>query len=254
MNIENLVSIIIPTYNRPVLLKRAIQSILNQTYQNFEILVIDNCIENRVENIVIQINDKRIKYYFNSTRGPSSARNYGLSVAKGKYIAFLDDDDEYIPDKLEKQMNYLYPNTDIYWTYGAGKIISKNDIVIYRPKYKFCSTFLIGVYCQILMPSILFRSECFKKDDLFDDTMFFAEDWDLWYRISTKFKVKATSDLVYIVHCEHEEKRLTENEKIIEGFRRFKQKHYYKLNLFQKILYSVKNGILLNKLSKVIQK
>ena len=131
-------------------------------------------------------------------------------------------------------------------------IISKNKNTIYRPKYKFFSTFLLGVYCQIAMPSLLFRTECFQKAGRFDDSMFFAEDWDVWFRISKEFRVKATNDIVYVVHYDHEENRLNVNgsNRVVNGIKVFKAKNYSKMNMLQKILFYKRNHKNLNSLEK----
>ncbi len=99
------VSVIIPTYNRANLVSRAIKSVLNQTYQDFEIIVVDDCSEDNTEEIVKSFNDSRIRYIkHKKNKGGSAARNTGIKRARGKYIAFLDDDDEWLPSKLEKQI------------------------------------------------------------------------------------------------------------------------------------------------------
>ena len=206
--------------------------------------------ENRVENVIKTYKDDRIKYFFNDIQGPSAARNFGITVASGSYIAFLDDDDEFLPQKIEKQLLNIYPQTSFYWTYGAGKLVRTNGTILYKPKYKLCSNLLLGVYCQVLMPSVLLRSECFLKSNLFEVSIHNAEDWSVWYRISCKFKVKATDDLVYIVHNEHGQKRLSENQKIIDGILNFKAKHFSNLTIIQKMLFLIKNQMTIKKLKK----
>ncbi|WP_436945917.1 glycosyltransferase family 2 protein [Staphylococcus xylosus] len=111
-----IVSIIIPTFNRkPELLKRSILSILNQNYKKFEILIIDDNYDNnyisQISNSIQAFNDERIIYVKNKTNiGGAKSRNKGIEIAKGKYISFLDDDDFYLKDKLEKQIEFLENN------------------------------------------------------------------------------------------------------------------------------------------------
>jgi len=104
------VSIIIPTYKRPAILKRALKSVLNQSYTNFELIVINDDLhcDNRLRFLIKDLGDSRIKYYRNNrTKGANGARNTGILKSKGNYICFLDDDDEWFPEKIEIQLQKL---------------------------------------------------------------------------------------------------------------------------------------------------
>lgn len=102
------VSVVIPTYNRSDVISRAIESVLRQTFTDFEILIVDDCSTDNTKQIVKRLDDPRICYYRHDTnQGGSAARNTGIEHAEGKYIAFLDSDDEWFPRKLERQVNYL---------------------------------------------------------------------------------------------------------------------------------------------------
>ena len=107
-NVKNpLVSVIIPTYNRANLLKRAINSVLNQTYKNLEIIVVDDGSTDNTEEIVKEYQDSRIQYILlPENRGVSSARNRGVKSSRGNFISLLDDD-EYLPERIEKSMKVL---------------------------------------------------------------------------------------------------------------------------------------------------
>ena len=108
-----LVSCILTTYNRCDLLKRSLDSILNQTYKNLEILIIDDCSSDNTEKFVKSYNDKRIIYIrHNSNKGLAQSRNTGIENSSGKYFAFLDDDDEWFPNKIEQQLE-LFQNSDL---------------------------------------------------------------------------------------------------------------------------------------------
>ena len=102
-----LVSVIIPVYNQEKYILESIQSVMEQTYENLEIIVIDDGSEDFSGKIVERIKDKRINYFYQKNRGVSAARNHGLKVAKGKYIAFIDSDDVWKIDKLQKEMELL---------------------------------------------------------------------------------------------------------------------------------------------------
>ena len=110
MNNTDLISVIIPTYNRAHLIKRSAQSVLNQTYKNLELIIVDDGSTDNTKEVIDSLNDERIVYVKQENHGVSSARNTGINVANGKYIAFQDSDDIWHSDKLEKQINTLKQN------------------------------------------------------------------------------------------------------------------------------------------------
>ena len=113
---NELVSVVIPTHNRADLLPRAIDSVLNQTYSNFEIIVVSDGSTDNTEEVVKSYSDKdsRIRFIgYSPARGGNIARNTGIEAAKGEYVAFLDDDDEWMPEKLKKQIKVMESNPDI---------------------------------------------------------------------------------------------------------------------------------------------
>ncbi|MEK5361888.1 glycosyltransferase family 2 protein [Peribacillus castrilensis] len=105
---EDLISVIIPTFNRASIILRTLDSVLNQSYKNIEILVVDDASTDETESIIQGIDDHRIQYYKlkENTKG-TMPRNFGIEKSKGQYIAFLDSDDEWLPDKLELQWKYM---------------------------------------------------------------------------------------------------------------------------------------------------
>lgn len=108
---EGLVSIIMPSYNTAQYIRESIQSVLNQTYQNWELIIVDDCSTDNTDEIVTSIKDERIKYYHNDkNRGAAISRNRALREAKGRWIAFLDSDDLWMPEKLEKQISFMENN------------------------------------------------------------------------------------------------------------------------------------------------
>jgi len=127
---EKLISVITPTYNRADLLKETIKSVLNQTYQNFEYIIIDNESTDNTKEVVLSFKDERIKYFRQKNMGgPASARNVGIKIAKGDYIAFVDSDDIWDEKKLEKQLKILDKDENlIIWTDGDIIDIKSNPI------------------------------------------------------------------------------------------------------------------------------
>lgn len=186
------VSVIIPTYNRADLLPRSIQSVLDQTYKNLEIIVVDDGSRDGTQQRVRSINDHRLKCARHpKNRGAAASRNTGIELASGKYIAFQDDDDQWLPEKLEKQVHILETTSNkvgmVYsdmWRVSQGK---KN--YYHSPKflpsdgivYKEALAYGVGF---IGLQSVLFRSECFDRIGLFDENLRCFIDLELFIRVS----------------------------------------------------------------------
>ncbi len=162
------VSVIIPTYNRPNLIKRAIKSILNQTYQNFEIIIIDDSPNDETEKVIKNFHDERIKYIRNQKRkGPSAARNQGIkeSSKDSKYIAFLDDDDEYLPHFLEKTIKKLEEDKELVMVATDCEIRDRKGNFIRRGRWNFNKYF----WKQAMGNGSVVRRNLFFKENIWYD-------------------------------------------------------------------------------------
>ncbi|MDY0302141.1 MAG: glycosyltransferase family 2 protein, partial [Trichlorobacter sp.] len=191
-----LVSVIIPTYNRPDMLVGAVKSVLAQTFTNFEIIVINDCGID-VSEIFTVIDDKRITYINHEvSKGPAATRNTGIRAARGKYIAYLDDDDIYYPDHLEILVSWLENNpeykvayTDAYRAHQepdgvGGYVVVKKDVP-YSFDFDYERIFHIN-FIPILC--IVHAKECMEVVGMFDESLRSHEDWDLWMRMSQQFR------------------------------------------------------------------
>ena len=185
------VSVVIPTYNRAHLVGRAIQSVLNQTYQDFEIIVVDDASTDNTEEVVKSFNDPRIRYVrHDQNRGGSAARNTGIKTALGEYIAFQDSDDEWLPEKLEKQMR-VFENvpaevgvvyTDM-WRISKGekrywhspKIMPEDGIV-----YQQALDRVMGIGIQ----TAVIKRKCLNLVGMFDENFPRFIDLELFIRVS----------------------------------------------------------------------
>ena len=187
------VSVIIPTYNRAEFLRSTITSVLNQTFQDFEIIVIDDASQDHTREVVNSLNDERIRYIRHErNKGVAAARNTGIVNAKSDYIAFLDDDDEWFPEKLQKQFNLLEscpPTIGVVYT-GSLRIEESSKKILSKifPKKRG------DIFDEILTTNraadtstIFLRKQCFEKVGLFDEDLHFGEDYDMWLRISKEF-------------------------------------------------------------------
>ena len=191
------ISVIIPTFNRAHLLPKSIKSVLNQTYGNFELIVADDASQDHTDMVVKAFDDARIRYIrLDKNSGTSSVpRNQALKIARGNYMAFQDSDDEWLPEKLEKQIKILEPApaelgiiySDMWRICGAQKkyfaapSVSKefdlnfNDVLNYA---------LIGIG----IGTTLIRKECFSKAGGFDETLPTFIDAELFIRFSKHFR------------------------------------------------------------------
>lgn len=188
-----LVSVIVPTYNRPEMLQKAIESILKQTYSNFEIIVVNDCGVD-VENIISKFNDSNISYIKHPrNKGLSAARNTGILAAQGKYVSYLDDDDIYYPNHLETLVNCLERSghkvayTDAHRRFlknvDGRFIVTKKDIPY---SFDFDKK---RILLENFIPVTCFMQErkCVIDANLFDPELKRIEDWDLWVRLSRKW-------------------------------------------------------------------
>jgi len=231
------VSVIIPTCNRARIVGRAIRSVLNQTYQNFEIFVVDDASNDNTEAVVRNFNDERIKYIrHDKNRGGSAARNTGIKASKGQYIALLDDDDEWLPEKLEKQINKFKNSKDsvgvvygghITFSSKTGKIIDRSIPVARGVVYPY--TLKSGLASGGSMP--LIKKECFEKVGLFDETLPALQDGDMWVRISQHYEFEFVPDYLAKYYV-HKGRDLSDLEKIIEAREKFIRKHFAELSKF----------------------
>ncbi|MCM8775764.1 MAG: glycosyltransferase [Candidatus Omnitrophica bacterium] len=185
------VSIVIPTQNRSTLLMAALRSLLSQSYREWEALVVDDDSSDGTADHVAAFTSKdpRIRYFRQERGGVSKARNLALQKAVGQYIAFLDDDDEYLPDKLAVQVNYLNSRPEIGFIYGQTEIIDKDGKFLYLdpkvPVYNYRELFERSA---IRIQTVMCRRECFDKAGLFDEALTIGEDYDLWLRMARHFK------------------------------------------------------------------
>lgn len=153
---ENKISIILPTYNADEILAKAIKSVINQTYQNWELLVIENGKRGQAENIIKEFENDKIKYIYQEIANVSEARNAGLENATGKYITFLDSDDEYEKEFLEKMLKNIINSESQIAVCGYRKIYDKKQMLIGKSE-NIENTTDIKQYLETLKENYLFN-------------------------------------------------------------------------------------------------
>lgn len=198
------VSVIIPTYNRARLLKRSIQSVLNQTYQDFEIIIVDDGSNDNIEDVVNSFNNDKIRYIrHGENRGPGAARNTGIELAESDYIAFQDSDDEWLPWKIEKQMQCFEASSPQVGVVYTGLWRVKGNKKFYIPSHRIAKKEgdIHDIICRcnfVAAPTAVVRKECFRKAGMFDEGLPQFEDWELWIRISRYYQFKYVNEPLII--------------------------------------------------------
>jgi glycosyltransferase involved in cell wall biosynthesis len=185
------ISVVIPTYNRASFLKEAIDSVLSQIYRDFELIVVDDGSTDDTPKLLLSYG-KKIKVITKANKGPSSARNRGIKAAKGKWIAFLDSDDVWKPDKLEKQVQFIKENPDIKICQTEEIWIRNGKRVNPRKKHEMHSGWIYEQclpLCIVSPSSVMIHGDVFEKVGLFDETLLACEDYDLWLRIAPHYPI-----------------------------------------------------------------
>ena len=193
------ITVIIPTFNSEETILRALKSVFAQTYPAHEVIVIDDGSSDRtIEVIRSQYNDVII-HRFEQNRGPSAARNAGIELAAGDWIAFLDSDDEWLPDKLRRQCDIVKQNPGLKWC-CCNYYIHKQGRRQLAKNPQRCRKFLQGKsafqdyftarrceYCDIHTSSLIIYKDILNEIGVFRTDMLWNEDWDLWWRIAHRW-------------------------------------------------------------------
>jgi len=184
------ISVVIPSYNRYKLLKRALESVYAQSFQAREIIVIDDGSTDATSQIKKDF--PNIKYFYQSNTGVSSARNLGIKKAKFNWIAFLDSDDEWHKDKLKVQKEFHKNNEDILMSYTDEKWIRDDKEVKIPKKYKKVGGSIFNEclsHCFIAPSATVINRDLLRDIGLFDEDLEVCEDYDLWLRVALDNKI-----------------------------------------------------------------
>lgn len=230
---QPLVSVVISTYKRPVvILERAIVSVKNQTYKNIEIIVVNDApeekmLEENIKQMLKKMDDSRIVYFcMKKNSGACAARNFGIKMSKGEYISCLDDDDEWLPKKIELQVA-AFTNEKIGLVYspfynitedGNKRLVahSTNSGIVYE---EMCYRNIAGG-CSMTMLSKKALDRC----GVFDEALLSSQDYDLYLRIAEKFEFVYVGEPLIYRYLLNES--ITKNlEKQRRGWEMFNDKH-----------------------------
>jgi len=200
----NKVSVIIPTYNRPKELMKSIKTVLDQSYKGeIEIIIIDDSKESQQKIINEKFSktpeNRTIKYIHKAKKeGSPLARNIGIKEAKGDYIAFLDDDDEWLPEKTDKQVEIMdkYKDVGLVVCYSLDKRFGRERIS--KPTDEISHKNILKAFNLSSSSSYLVKKEAIEKEDGFDISLPSAQEYDLAIRISKHYKVRCAPEILMI--------------------------------------------------------
>lgn len=199
------VSVIIPTYNRLWALPEAIKSVLDQTFSSFELIIVDDGSTDGTEKWVKE-KCPSAKYIKKENGGVSSARNRGIEKSRGRYIAFLDSDDRWLPEKLERQIKVMDSGhavcyTDEIWIRNRKRVNPR----LKHKKYAG-DIFLKSLPLVIISPSsVMIESDIFDEIGLFDEELLACEDYDLWLRLTSRYPVYFVDEPLIIKYGGHDD-------------------------------------------------
>ncbi len=197
MDNQSLVSIMMPAYNAELFIQSAIESIISQTYNNWELIIINDGSTDQTENIIKNFEDSRIQYYHQENKGEAAARNLALSKTKGEYVAFLDSDDKYLPDFLEKTVAFLSQNPEKDAVFTDGWFINTQDQVLEPLSSQRRGPFGDDLFEPLVRASDVFgppictlvrRNSIESNNIQFDSNIIIGPDWDFFTQLSAFIK------------------------------------------------------------------
>lgn len=231
-NLSPLVTVYIPTYNRCDLLRRAVDSVLQQSHQNFELIIVDDCsTDNTIEYLQkLSEQDPRVRFFTKeSNSGACTSRNIAIKHAAGEFITGLDDDDYFLPNRIEVFVNHVHLLNEYSFIYGNNYLKHGSELTLpgsrfIRPKtmaaHDLLQANLVGNQCFI-------RTEKMKSMGLFSEKLKAWQDMDTWYRLllnDSHHRAKQINEVTYVQDVTHEYGRISTSnrlKKIIDVYQTF---------------------------------
>ena len=193
------VSIVIPTYNRSAIVRRAIDSVLDQTFTDLEIIIVDDGSTDDTREALAAYPD-RVRYVRQENAGPAAARNHGMLLARGDYIGFLDSDDAYLPQNVEKHLRVFEANPGAGLVYCGIEILDRNGDhvknVLPNPGDRGHVLDRLIRYNFITSSTVLLRRKAMEFAGEMNTSLWFAEDWYYWLRVASRFPVDFVGEVL----------------------------------------------------------
>ncbi|MCD6386315.1 glycosyltransferase [Candidatus Sumerlaeota bacterium] len=216
-----LVSVIIPTYNRATFIVEAVESVLGQTFRDFELIVVDDDSRDATPEVLAPYFG-RLRYIAQPHQGPAAARNTGIQEASGEFIAFLDSDDLWLPEKLQRQIEFFHHNPDILICQTQEIWLRNNKEVKPKARHRKEGGWIFGravELCLISPSAVMMHRKIFQKVGLFDEMLPAAEDYDLWLRVTARFPVGLVDEPLVIKRGGHPDQLSTTNIGRLDKYR-----------------------------------
>lgn len=220
------ISIVLPVHNGAAYIADSIDSILSQTYKNWELIIVDDCSTDQTPEIIkyYQESDNRINIYTNEINlGLPKSLNTGFSFASGDYYTWTSDDNLYLPAALEKMIDFLEKEPDIMMVYADYSMIDSSGSIITEMKLSEPQYIVIG---NVYGACFLYRSETAKQTGTYDPESFLAEDYDYWIRIYRQGNIRHLSENLYFYRMHSKSLTSTKQDLIRKQTYRVMEKHF----------------------------
>lgn len=239
MDMDSLVSVVIPTYNRADIIWETIDSVWKQTYRPIELILIDDGSVDDTENVVDEWKRKhedsqtfKFRYIYQENQGGNAARNRGIEESTGSYVAFLDSDDRWLPQKLEKQIAIFHADPEVGGVYCGLRYIDLQTGELFPERIR---AYPQGDLLRELLihdvtegePCWVVRKECFNKIGLFDETLRARLGWDLWIRLSAKYEIGCVPKVLVYGGNHSGERIRSDPQRELEGHQAIFNKYAY---------------------------
>lgn len=215
-------SVIIPTYNRASLITKAIDSILSQSFPDWELIIVDDASADNTKEVVAKYNDSRILYHYKENEERSAARNRGVELSSGQYICFLDSDDYFMNNRLEVLYNEIKSRNNPKTFFFTD--IEFTDGVVLKYNFSFNNIFDYLLENVIGVPQVVVEADIVKEIK-FNKQFYIAEDLELWLRIALHYPVTYLPGKPTVVALQHDDRTVNE-KKFNQGAERLKVLKY----------------------------
>ena len=222
------VSVVIPTHNRANYIAHAVESVLDQTFRDYEIIVINDGSTDNTQEVLKKFEDK-IKLLHQENKGIAQTRNRAIQESTGEYIAFLDSDDYWMPEKLDQQVRILDTHPKVGIVYSRMPIVDKQGNKIgMKPAGPSGRNFreLLEIWGDLPTSTVMVRRSCFEKAGLFDTALHTMEDIDMWIRIARFYDIYEIENKVLAFYRRHDHQVTNDKTKVYGGLVRIYKKIY----------------------------